>query len=199
MAATQVALPPAAEVLERTRHRNALVVGAALYGLAALLVVAGLIAAYLAFRSGVADWPPAGVEKQNYLGSVNVAAALLLLPTAEWIVWAVRNGERRQAAQATFLAFLFAAAMLNATLTAMSRAGFGAGSHSYGTLFYAFFSLAAAVDVAAMAALVAHGAKLAGRQVSAVEWQMSRAVSIVVHVSALTWLMTWSTLYAASR
>jgi hypothetical protein len=35
--------------------------------------------------------------------------------------------------------------------------------------------------------------------VSSVEQQLSRAVSIAVHVSAITWLMTWCALYAASR
>jgi cytochrome c oxidase subunit 3 len=197
--ATQLALPPAAQVLDRTRQRNAIVVGAALYGLAALMIVAALIGAYLTFRAGVADWPPEGVKKQNYLGSVNVVAALLLLLIAEWIVWAVRSDERRQAAQATALAVLFELAMLNATITAMDRAGFGAGSHAYGTLFYAFFSVAALADLIGIAALVLHAAKLLGRQVSSAELQLTRAVSIAVHVSAITWLMTWCALYAASR
>lgn len=197
--ATQLALPPAAQVLERTRHRNALVVGAALYGAAALVMVAALIGAYLTFRTGLADFRPVAAKKQNYLGSVNVAASLMLLMTAEWIVWAVRTDERRQAAQATGLALLFEVAMLNATITAIARAGYGPGTHSYGTLFYAFFLLSAATDIVAIAALVLHGAKLAGRQVSAGELQLSRAVSIAVHVSAITWLMTWCALYAASR
>jgi len=194
-----LALPPAAQVIERTRQRNALIVGTALYGLAALMVVVGLIGAYLTVRAGQVAWPPEGVKKQNYLGSMNVVAALLLLITAEWIVWAVRSDERRQAAQATGLALLLEASMLNATITAIDRAGFGAGSHAYGTLFYSFFVVSVAAILAGLGAVVLMGAKLIGRQVSAAESQLARAVSIVVHVSAITWLMTWCTLYAASR
>ena len=196
--AAPVALPPAARLLEGTRQRSSLLVGAVLYGLAALVAVAALIGAYLALRAGQ-GFPPEGAKKQNYFGSINLAAAFMILLTAEWFVWAVSRDERRQAGQAIGLAVLLEAAMLNATITAIARAGYGPATHAFGTLWYAFFLLSAITNIVAIGALLLHGAKLVGRQVSALEWQLSRAVSIVVHVSAITWLMTWCTLYAASR
>ena len=197
--AAPLALPPAAAVLERTRTRNGVVVGAALYGLAALVFTATLIGAYTAFRAGVSPWPPEGVKKENYFGSLLLGAAGMLLLTAEWLVWSVHKGFRRQTAQAGGLAALLLISMLNGLAFIVDIAGFGAGSHAYGPIFYAFMVTAAVTQVAGLAALAAGLARIGGRQISASEPQLARAVSIVLHVAALTWVMVWSALYAASR
>lgn len=197
--AAPLALPPAAQVLERTQARNAVVVGTALYGLAALTMMSALIGIYITFRSGVADWPPEGVKKENYFGSLLVAAAAMLMITAEWLVWSVQKGIRRQSAQAAGLAALFLVAMLNGVAFTVDEAGFGASAHAYGTIFYAFMVLAALTQVAGLVALLVGVARMGGRQVSPSEPQLARAVSIVLHVAALAWVMVWGALYAASR
>ncbi len=197
--AAPLALTPAAPVLERTRARNAVVVGAALYALAALTVTAALIGAYTAFRAGVSPWPPEGVKKENYFGSLLLVAAGLLMVTAEWLVWSVHQGFRRQTAQAAGLAALLLLAMLNGVVFTVDEAGYGAGSHAYGTTFYAFMVVAGLTQVAALAALAAGMARVGGRQISRSEPQLARAVSIALHTAALTWVMVWSALYAASR
>ncbi len=197
--AAPLALPPAAQVLERTRSRNALVVGAGLYGLAALAVMATLIGAYTAFRSGVSPWPPEGVKKENYFGSLLLAASGMLMLSAEWMVWSVGHGIRRQAAQASGLAALLLLAMLNGLLFTVDEAGFGAATSGYGALFYAFMVVAALTQLVALAAVVVGLARSAGRQITPHEPQLARAVSIVLHVAALTWVMVWGALYAGSR
>lgn len=197
--AAPLALPPAAQVLERTRSRNAVVVGAALYALAALTVVAALIGIYTAFRAGVDDWPPEGVKKENYFGSLLVAASAMLMITAEWLVWSVQKGFRRQTAQAGGLAVLLLASMLNGVAFTVDEAGFGAGNHAYGTIFYAFMVLATLTQVAALLALLAGLVRVSGRQISPSEPELARAVSIVLHAAAITWVMVWGALYAASR
>lgn len=197
--AVPLALPPASQVLERARSRNALVVGAGLYGLAALAVMAALIGAYTAFRSGAAAWPPEGVKKENYFGSLLLGAAAMIMIAAEWLVWSVQRDFRRQTAQAAALSVLLLLAMLNGVVFTVDEAGFGASSHSYGVLFYAFMVMAALTQIAAVAAVLAGAARISGRQVSPAEPQLARAVSIVIHVAALTWVMVWSALYAASR
>jgi len=194
-----LALPPAAQVLEHTRSRNSVVVGTALYGLAALAVTAALIGAYTALRSGVSPWPPEGVKKENYFGTLLLGASGMLMVTAEWLVWSVIHGVRRQAAQASALAAMLLLAMLNGVVYTVDEAGFGAATHSYGTLFYAFMVVAGLTQLAALAAVVAGLVRTAGRQISPSEPQLARAVSIVLHVAALTWVMTWGALYAASR
>lgn len=197
--AAPLALPPAAQVLERTRSRNAAVVGTALFALATLVVMAALIGAYTAFRSGVSPWPPQGVRKENYFGTLLVAAAGMLMIAAEWMVWAVVHGIRRQLAQASGVAIFLLLAMLNGLLFTIDEAGFGAATHPYGTLFYAFMVVAALTQLAALAAVVVSLARSAGRQISPAEPQLARAVSIVLHVAALTWVMVWGALYAGSR
>ena len=197
--AAPLALPPAAQVVERTRSRNAVVVGAGLYALAALAVTATLIGAYTAFRSGVSPWPPEGVKKENYFGSLLLGASGLLMMTAEWLVWSVHHGFRRQTAQAAGLAAVLLLAMLNGLVFIVDIAGFGAGSHAYGTIFYAFMMVAGLAQIAALAALAAGMARVGGRQISPSEPQLARAVSITLHTAALTWVMVWSALYAASR
>lgn len=197
--AASLALPPAAQVLERTRSRNAVVVAAALYALAALTVVAALIGIYTAFRAGVDEWPPEGVKKENYFGSLLVVASAMLMITAEWLVWSVQKGFRRQSAQAGGLAVLLLASMLNGVAFTVDEAGFGAGTHAYGTIFYAFMVLATLTQVAALLALLAGLVRISGRQISPSEPQLARAVSIVLHVAAITWVMVWGALYAASR
>ncbi|MEJ7765369.1 MAG: hypothetical protein WKF86_07725 [Acidimicrobiales bacterium] len=197
--AAPMALPPAAEVLERTRSRNAVVVGTALYGLAVLALTAALIGAYTAFRSGTSPWPPEGVKKENYFGSLLLAASGMLMITAEWLVWSVHHGVRRQTAQSAGLAVMLLLAMLNGLLYTVDESRFGAATHAYGTIFYAFMVVAALTQLAALAAVVAGIIRVAGRQISPAEPQLVRAVSIVLHVAALTWVMVWSALYAASR
>ncbi|MEO5679810.1 MAG: hypothetical protein ABIS47_09080 [Acidimicrobiales bacterium] len=194
-----LALPPAAQVIERTRSRDAVVVGTALYGLAALFVTATLIAAYTAFRSGVSPWPPEGVKKENYFGTLLIGASGMLMIAAEWIVWSVHHGYRRQTAQAAGLAAALLLAMLNGVLFTVDVAGFGAGSHAYGALFYAFMVVAALTQIAGLAAIIGGLARAGGRQITPAEPQLARAVSIVLHVAALTWVMLWCALYAASR
>ncbi len=197
--AAPLALPPAAQVLERTRSRNAVVVATALYGLAALVLTAALIGTYTAFRSGVSPWPPAGVRKENYFGTLLLAAAAMLMVTAEWIVWSVVHAVRRQTAQAAGLAAFLLLAMLNGLLFTVDEAGFGAATHPYGTIFYAFMLVAALTQLAGLAALVVALARTAGRQISPTEPQLARALSIVLHIAALTWVMVWGALYAGSR
>ena len=197
--AAPLALPPAAQVLDRTRSRNAVVVGTALYGLAALVVTATLIGAYTALRSGVSPWPPEGVKKENYFGTLLVGASGMLMIAAEWMVWSVLHGFRRQTAQAAGLAAVLLLAMLNGLLFIVDEAGFGAGSHAYGPIFYAFMVVAGLTQLAGLAAILAGMARAGGRQVSPSEPQLARAVSIVLHVAALTWVMVWGALYAASR
>ena len=197
--AAPLALPPAAQVLERTRSRNAVVIGASLYALAALAFMTALIGAYTTFRAGVSPWPPEGVKKENYFGSLLLAAASMLMITAEWLVWSVHKGYRRQTAQAAGLAALLLLSMLNGVAFTVDEAGFGAGSHAYGPLFYAFMVTAVLTQVAGLAALAAGLARVGGRQISPAEPQLARAVSIALHTAALTWVMVWSALYAASR
>ncbi len=197
--AAPLALPPAAQVLVRTRSRNAVVVGAGLYALAALLFMAALIGAYTTFRAGASPWPPEGVKKENYFGTLLLGGAGMLMVTAEWLVWSVQHGIRRQTAQAGGLAALLLLAMLNGVAFTVDEAGYGASSHAYGVLFYAFMVAAVVTQVAALAALAAGLARVAGRQVSPSEPQLARAMSIVLHTAALTWVMVWGALYAASR
>ena len=197
--AAPLALPPAAEVLERTRTRSSVVVGTALYGLAVLTVTTALIAAYTAFRAGVEPWPPEGVSKENYFGSLLLAASGMLMITAEWLVWSVHHGFRRQTAQAGGLAALLLVSMVNGVAFTVDIAGFGAADHAYGVIFYAFMVVAWLTQAAALAALVVGLVRIAGRQISTSEPQLARAVSIVLHVAALTWVMVWGALYAASR
>jgi len=197
--AVPLALPPAAQVLERTRSRNALVVGAGLYGLAALAVSGALIGAYTAFRSGVSPWPPEGVKKENYFGTLLLGASGMLMIAAEWMVWSVQRDFRRQTAQAAGLSAVLLLAMLNGVVYTVDEAGFGASSHSYGVLFYAFMVVAGLTQIVALVAIVAGMARAGGRQISPAEPQLARAVSIAIHVAALTWVMVWGALYAASR
>ncbi len=197
--AAPLALPPAASVLERTRARNAVVVGAAFYALVVFAFVTALIAAYTTFRAGVSPWPPEGVRKENYFGSLLLAAAGMLMITAEWLVWSVHHGFRRQTAQACGLAAILLVAMLNGVAFTVDEAGFGAGTSAYGTIFYAFMITAALTQVAGLAALATGLARMGGRQISTAEPQLARAVSIVLYVPALTWVMVWGALYAASR
>jgi len=197
--AAPLALPPAAQVLERTRSRNAAVVATALYGLAALALTAALIGAYTAFRSGVSPWPPAGVKKENYFGTLLLAASGMLMLTAEWMVWAVIHDIRRQTAQASGLAAFLLLAMLNGVLFTIDEADFGAATHAYGAIFYAFMVVAVLTQLAALAAVVVGLARTAGRQISPTEPQLARVVAIVLQVAALTWVMVWGALYAGSR
>ena len=197
--AAPLALPPAAEVLERTRQRDAVVVGTALYGLATLMVAVGLVGIYTTFRSGVHPWPPEGVHKENYFATMALFASGMLLFTGEWFAWAVKGGIRRQALQAGIVSVILLLSMVNGVLYTAREEGYGAGAHTYAVLFYAFTALAVLTQLVAIAAHVVGLLRLGGRQLSPSEPQLGRAIAFANHTAALTWVVTWGALYAASR
>ncbi len=196
-AAPIAALPPAYR--DRARSANPLVVAAGLWATTAIVAFGALVGAFTQVRSGHAAFFPADYAKKNYMPTMLFTAALFLLPVAEWLVWAIKRGERRQATQAIGLAVFLLAAMLNGLLYSTRLAEFGAGSSSFAVFFYAFYTLAGVAMVVALASLAVFGARLGTRQVSAFEPLQARATAIAVHVAAAGWITTWGALYAASK
>ena len=173
------------------RKRGTLPLAALAGGIATLMVFAGLIAAYLAMRTNVDEWPPENATFDYYLGTTLVITVLLGSVTVEWAHTAIRNGYRGHALVAYGITFGLGIAYLNGVYYRLGELEYAAGEHAYGVVTHALYVLAFAVGLAAIGTIVLTFLKAAGHQLTALNSEISRATAIVWHTAALAWIAAY--------
>lgn len=176
---------------ERARNRNVTRVGVLVYGIAVAMVEAALVGAYLSVRSSP-GFRPDSYHEDNYLGTMMSLTLLLSAVTAEWFVWAVRHREKRQATYAAGLTALFGLAFLNAHTYMLRSSEVGAGSSSFGVVFWAFMLYNGLLVGLAMCALFVGVLRAQGLQSTAEEPETVRAAMWVWQLAVAAWVVTWS-------
>lgn len=202
MVAPLAVAPPVATA--RRQRLSAAVIATGLWAISALLAVTALVGAWTSLRSaggGLSGFRPPSVDKFNYMSSMVLIAAAMVSLTAEWYVWAVRRDERRQAAQAGGLALGLLGAMMLGITEIARRLGVdgGADDSAYSLLLHCFLAATGVTIVAAAGAAIVGLVRTGARQIGPTEPHIGRAVAIVLHVPAITWMIVWSCVYAASR
>lgn len=184
-----LALPPATQ----DRPRRVLNTGAFLAGLANVMVVGGLFAAYIQVRHVSAEWPPLKID--NYLGGTLVVTVLLSAITAEWFAWGVRTGNRRQTLVGGSMTLGFGLAFGNLVWYALAQANFGPGTSAYGTLFFAILLVSAVIAATGFAFVLVALVRFAGNQVTTSDTDGARAAAIYWHFVVLSWLLAALAVY----
>ncbi|MBV8959124.1 MAG: heme-copper oxidase subunit III [Actinobacteria bacterium] len=191
MSEATLALPAGPE----TRRSDALTVTALVAGIAGVMVIFGLFAAYFEVRALAPVWPAKKVSLDNYLGTTLTITMLMSSVTAEWAVQAMKIGNRRHALTALALTPGFGLAFLNLLWYLVAKVGFGPGSHAYGTLFYAFVGATVVNVVVGIGFLLVALLRTFGHQVTPSNLSVTRAASGFWHFVSAAWLLTFVALY----
>lgn len=129
-----LSLPPAPSP---ARPRT-LLVGTALVSAAGLMLVAGMLAVFLALRDAAGgDWLPKGVEIPDVAVNVMIITMIAGCVLAQWAVYAITRNNRRDTAIALVLVVVFGVAVLNAQVYVYNTMGMDIRTEGYAALVYA--------------------------------------------------------------
>ena len=137
----------------RTAGPHALTVAAYVAGGALLAVSVALLAGFYNLRDVASEWPPNGVDFDEYLSVMLTATMLLSGGVVGWAASAARIGNRRQALAALGLTGGLGGAFLNLAWYTGSHAGFGPSSHAFGAVVITSLAVGSAAVVIGIAML----------------------------------------------
>jgi heme/copper-type cytochrome/quinol oxidase subunit 3 len=184
---------------DRDRPAHALTVATLMAGVAELSLVGALVAAYLNVRGLLSPWPPKGVDLDNYLGTMLFITVSLSVVTAEWSVFALKRGNRRQALNATGITIGFGVAFVNLLWYTGTQFHFGPADGSYAVLAYALLIAVGVIAVVGMAFLLIALARTAGGQVTPRDPSLLRAAAWHWHVVVVAWSLAFLALYVLAH
>lgn len=116
-------------------RRGTSTIGTLLFCTADFMILAAVIAVYLAIKEGSTTWPPRGVEVSTYIPTMITITALMSGLSMQWGIFAARRNDGRNAAMALILTLFFGLAVVNLEWLTFVRSGFGFNDHTYGTLY----------------------------------------------------------------
>jgi heme/copper-type cytochrome/quinol oxidase subunit 3 len=191
-----LALPPAG----RTRTPNALNLTVLMVVSGGLTLFAALIGAYAAVghATAAAQWPPKGVSLDSYVGNMLTITALMSAVTVEWASYAVKRDDPAQATWGLLLTGGFGLAFLDLLWFLGRKASFGPGDSKIGPYAVVFFALIVATGLIALIGVVAVLLTLTrtlGRQMTAVNHEMVRAVAWYWDFVVVAWIAVFATIW----
>ena len=116
-------------------RRGTSTIGTLLFCTADFMILAAVIAVYLAIKEGSTTWPPGGVSVSTYIPTMITITALMSGISMQWGIFAARRNDGRNAAMAMILTLFFGLAVVNLEWLTFVRSGFGFNDHTYGTLY----------------------------------------------------------------
>jgi cytochrome c oxidase subunit 3 len=186
-----LALPPAG----RGKPTNLLSVATLLAGVAELMTIGALVAAYLNVRALASQWPAKGVDLDNYLGTMLLVTIALSMITAEWAVYSLRHGNRRQALSGLAITIGMGAAFLNLLWYLGTQLHFGPADNSYAVLAYALLIAVGTIAALGIGFLLVALARTVGGQATAGEPAVVRAATWHWHAVSVGWLLVFMALF----
>jgi len=149
-------------------RRSVLLTGTFLAIAAGTMLVGGLLAAYFAAREAVlaggGEWGLEAGDMPNSALGVTYMALLLSSFTAQWAVWAIKVGERRQTYVAVGVTMLLGLAFVNGLSFCYTQLGFEAGESTYANVVYAASGTHLVLVVAALVLFLTMGFRVLGGQ-----------------------------------
>ena len=171
-------------------RRGTSTIGTLLLVTADAMVLAAVVAVYLAIKEGSTTWPPKGVQVSTYLPTMITITAVMSAFSVQWGIFAARRNDGRNAIMALTLTLFLGLAMANLEWLTFVRTGFGFNDHTYGTLYdiligYHLLHLLAAVVtllVLSFRTMAGHfsGDRHDALRAGAVFWQYTNIVWFVV-------------------
>jgi len=110
-------------------------IGTLLFVTADFMVLAAIVAVYLAIKEGSVTWPPRGVHVGTYIPTMITITAVMSAFSMQWCLFAARRNDGRNAAMALGLTLFLGLAIMNLDWLTFVRSGFGFNDHPYGTLY----------------------------------------------------------------
>lgn len=180
-------------------RRGTATVGALLFVTADAMVLAAMVATYLAIKSGSSAWPPIGVSVSTYPPTLISITAIMSAFSVQWAVFAARRQDSRNAVMAMVLTLFLGVAMANLEWLSFTRTGFGVKAHPYGTLYYLLIGF----HLVHLVLAVAMGLVLAFRTVaghfSSDRHDPLRAGAVIWQYGNVVWFVVLTTLFLLSR
>ena len=197
MAATSTLALPAGPSVESAdpARRGILPLGTSILGAGALMVMGGLVAAYLALKSATPEWPPADTEFDNYTATTLALTVFMAMITIEWAAYAIRKDFRGQALFAFAVTVGLAVAHLNGLAYLVNGFDFAVADSPYALVVHALGLVPFLIGVLATGGIVLVALRAVGHQLSAENYALARAAAIFWHVAAVAWLITYYTVY----
>lgn len=187
--------PLALEAPRREEPRGLVTLGVLLGAAAGLVLLGGLVAAYLGVRANSPEWAGADADLDNYLG-VTVAVTLVMVSVAvEWANYATARAERRQAVAALLLVLGLGVAFLNLVWYTGRQLGFGPASSPHGTAVWALLGVVGALGAGGLVLAGATLARLLGGQVTRGDAEPLRATAWYWHLVTLAWVVVFFVVY----
>lgn len=180
-------VPPADADLTATRRTHPSVFGMVLFLASELMFFGGLFASYFSLRTVAAAWPPSDVHLDLPLTAVATALLSASSLTMHLGMGWLRRGQDRRMRAWVWATFSLGAAFLAIKGYELATAGFGIGSHAYGSLFFTMLGAHGLHLLVGMALLLV---VMAGAAEARAE-----AVAYYWHFVDVVWLAIFGTVY----
>ncbi|HVM07130.1 MAG TPA: cytochrome c oxidase subunit 3 [Acidimicrobiales bacterium] len=198
MASSMLALPAAGTTGAGVEGRRGILpLGVTIVGAGGLMVMGGLVAAYLALKNGVrgVDWPPEDTSFDNYTATTLSLTVLMAMITIEWAAYAIRKDFRGQALFAFGLTAALAIAHLNGLGYLINGFEFGVADSAYAAVVHALTLVPFLIGAIAVGAVVLVGLRAVGHQLSLANYALMRAAANAWHIAAIAWVIAYYTVY----
>jgi len=196
MASSMLALPAAGGTGPGVEGRRGILpLGVSVIGAGGLMVMAGLVGAYLSLKSAADEWPPAETAFDNYTATTITLTVFMAMTTVEWAAYAIRKDFRGQALFAFALTAVLAVAHLNGLAYLINGLEFGVGDSAYATVVHALMLVPFLVGVLGVGAVVLVGLRAVGHQLATGNYSLMRAAANAWHIAAIAWVIAYYTVY----
>lgn len=179
--------PPSRQVL----------VGTAVASLAAVLLVGGMLGAYIRIRESVRDvgdpWLPQGVEIPGVPTNVMLISFYVLAVFAQWAVWAARRRDRVHIGLSLGLVGIVGVAIVNAQAYVYARMELPIADSAFAGLFYALTGTMTALVVVGLVFTAITAFRLLGGRESDSELVAGHALYwyVLTAVFSALWLIVF--------
>ncbi len=184
-----------ASIEREQAQRPPIFMGVTLFLISEAFLFGSLFWTYYYLRADSQTWPPAGVELDIGLATVNTVILLLSSGTAWWAVRAIRKGSVNGLAFGLAATLLLGSAFLGITGWEWTHETFRPWTHAYGSIFYTltgFHALHVFLGVLLMLFLLIRTVR---HRFSSQQFVPVDAGSIYWHFVDFIWLIVFSTLF----
>lgn len=187
---------------ERARPRNLLNIGVLVICTCGIALFTTLVAAYVTIgHLASRNWPPPAVMLDVYRGNMLAITSIMSAITVEWAYYAVKRGDPAQCTWGLLMTAGFGSGFVLLLWQLGAKMGFGPGNAKIGpfaVLFFAMIVASAAVALPGIVALVLTVPRVLGRQLTATNAQMVRAVAWYWDFVVVAWLVVYATIWLFS-
>jgi cytochrome c oxidase subunit 3 len=183
---------------QRPRPRNLINVGVLVVITGGVALFTTLIAAYVTVGHATNVFPPPGVDRDVYTGIMLASTALMSLITVEWAHFAIKRGDPAQGTWGLLLTAGLGSSFVLLLWQEGAKVGYGPSSAkigAYSVLFFAMLSASGAAAILGIGAVVLVLTRVMGRQMTATNTEMLRAVAWYWDFVVVAWLSVYTAIW----